>query len=87
MSKKTNFRHDVERYSDMYKNSIGIDHYILFGKNDISHNSDFRDDLLTKERAIACFNQCGAYYVCLCHAVPKAGMYGYEIEIVKEKRP
>jgi hypothetical protein len=86
MSKKT-ISHDIERYSDMNKDCVGIEHYILFGKNDISHNPDFRDDLYKKECAIACFNQCGAYYVCLCHAVPKAGMCGYDIEIIKENRP
>jgi hypothetical protein len=86
-NKKTNFSTDIEKYSRMFEKSIGIEHYTLFGKNDISHNADFRDDLYTKERAIACFKQCGALYFCLCHAVPKAGMYGYDIEIIKEKRP
>ena len=84
---KTNFSHDIERYSDIHKDYAGIEHYILFGKNDISHKADFRDDLYSKARAIACFNQCGAYYSCLCHAVPKAGMNGCDIEIIKEKRP
>ena len=86
MSKKTNFSHDIERYSELYKDCAGIEHYILFGKNDISHNADFRDDFYIKKRAIACFNGCGAYYLCLCHAVPKTGMCGYDIEIIKEKR-
>lgn len=32
MSKKTNFSHDIERYSDIHKDYAGIEHYILFGK-------------------------------------------------------
>lgn len=87
MSKKTNFSHDIERYSELYKDYIGAERYILFGKNDISHKADFRDTFYSKEHAIAAFNQCGAYYFCLCHAVPKAGRHGYDIEIIKEKRP
>lgn len=91
MGKKTNFNAEINSYSEMFKNSIGIHHFVMFSKNDITDIAKCRNDLFTKDRALACVKSCGDLYACLCHAIPKASKcadeVGYDMIILREIRP
>lgn len=81
---KSNFKAEIEHFSEMMKNKMAITSFILFGKNDVSEVADMVS-FFTKDKAFAAFNQCYANYVCLCSVLPKNGECGCGISILKEK--